>query len=67
MTLWLAWMQAVQTLRSACRRSRTYLWMVLALMGLCCRLDLSGVTSYVRVLSFRPEADFHLDSEERAA
>jgi hypothetical protein len=56
MTLWLAWMQAVLSLRPACRRSRTYLWMVLALVGLCCRLDLSGVTSYVRVLSFRPEA-----------
>jgi hypothetical protein len=29
--------------------------MVLALMGLCCRLDLAGVTSYVRVLGFRAE------------
>src|ERR1700726_4148050 len=56
MILWFAWMQAVLSLRPACLRSRTFLWMVLALMGLCCRLDLSGVTSYVRVLSFRPEA-----------
>jgi hypothetical protein len=30
--------------------------MVLVLMGLCCRLDLAGVTSYVRVLGLRPEA-----------
>ena len=30
--------------------------MVLALMGLCCRLDLAGVTSYVRVLGFLPKA-----------
>jgi hypothetical protein len=29
--------------------------MVLTLMGLCCRLDLAGVTSYVRVLGLRPE------------
>jgi hypothetical protein len=30
--------------------------MLLTLIGLCCRMDLAGVTSYVRVLSFRPEA-----------
>jgi hypothetical protein len=56
MMLWLAWIEAVQALRPACRRTRTFLWMVLALMGLCCRLDLAGVTSYVRVLGFRPQA-----------
>src|ERR1700679_3028332 len=56
MTLWIAWMQAVRYLRPACRRSHTFLWMVLVLMGLCCRLDLAGVTSYVRVLGLRPEA-----------
>ena len=56
MTLWIAWMQAVRYLRPACRRSHTFLWMVLVLMGLCCRLDLAGVTSYVRLLGLRPEA-----------
>ena len=30
--------------------------MVLTLMGLCCRLDLAGCTSYVRVLGLRPAA-----------
>ena len=30
--------------------------MVLTLMGICCRLDLAGVTSYVRILGLRPEA-----------
>jgi len=30
--------------------------MVLVLIGLCCRLDLAGVTSYVRVLGLRPQA-----------
>jgi hypothetical protein len=49
-------MQAVRSLRPACQRSRTFLWMVLTLIGLCCRLDLAGVTSYVRVLGLRPEA-----------
>jgi hypothetical protein len=56
MSLWIAWMHAVQSLRPACRRSRTFLWMVLTLMGLCCRFDLAGVTSYVRVLGLRPQA-----------
>ena len=56
MTLWITWLQAVRSLRPACRRSRTFLWMVLILMGLCCRLDLAGVTSFVRVMGLRPLA-----------
>src|SRR5664279_3521540 len=56
MTLWVPWMNAVRSLRPACQRSRTFLWMLLTLIGLCCRLDLAGVTSYVRVLGLRPEA-----------
>src|ERR1039458_9337086 len=56
MVLWFAWMQAVRSLRPACRRSRTFLWMALALAGLCCRSDRAGVTSYVRVLGFGPQA-----------
>ena len=56
MVLWFAWMQAVRSLRPACRRSSTFLWMVLTLMGLCCRSDQAGVTSYVRVLDFGGQA-----------
>ena len=56
MTLWVPWMNAVRSLRPACHRSRTFLWMVLILMGLCCRLDMAGVTSYVRILGLRPQA-----------
>ena len=56
MTLWVPWMNAVRSLRPACQRSRTFLWLLLTLIGLCCRLDLAGVTSYVRVLGLRPEA-----------
>jgi hypothetical protein len=50
MTLWMVWMEAVRALRPACSRTRTFLWMVLTLISLCCRADLAGVTSYVRVL-----------------
>ena len=56
MSLWISWLQAVHLLRPACSRSRTFLWMVLVLMGLCCRMDLAGVTSFVRVLGFRGKA-----------
>ena len=56
MVLWSAWYRAVQNLRPACHRTRTYLWLVLALMGMCCRMDLAGVTSFVRVLRLKPRA-----------
>jgi len=56
MNLWLAWYEAVRSLRPACSRARTFCWLVLALMGMCCRSDLAGVTSFVRVLDLRPAA-----------
>ena len=56
MTLWTQWLQAVRFLRPACHRSLTFVWMVLALIGLCCRSDNFGVTSFVRVLNFGGEA-----------
>jgi len=56
MSLWLPWLNAVQELRPACTRARTFLWMVLALVGLCSRVDNAGVTSFVRVLNFGPKA-----------
>lgn len=56
MNLWIQWLQAVRCLRPACKRSLTFVWMVLALMGLCCRSDNLGVTSFVRVLNLRGDA-----------
>ena len=56
MSLWNHWLKAVQELRPACSRSRTFLWMLLALAGLCSRCDNAGVTSFVRVLNFGPQA-----------
>ena len=56
MMLWTQWLQAVYALRPACRRARTFVWMVLVLMGLCCRADNAGVTSFVRVLNFGDQA-----------
>jgi hypothetical protein len=56
MKLWIQWLQAVRCLRPACHRSLTFLWMTLALIGLCCRSDNLGVTSFLRVLNLRGEA-----------
>ena len=56
MSLWNHWLKAVQELRPACSRSRTFLWMLLALAGLCSRFDNAGVTSFVRVLNFGSKA-----------
>ena len=56
MSLWSAWYRAVRNLRPACNRTRTFLWLVLALMGMSCRMDLAGVTSFVRVLGLKPRA-----------
>jgi len=56
MVLWLEWYRTVQALRPACRRTRTFLWLLVVLMGMCCRADLAGVTSFVRVLNLRPQA-----------
>lgn len=56
MKLWIQWLQAVRLLRPACKRSLTFVWMTLVLIGLCCRSDNLGVTSFVRVLNLRADA-----------
>ena len=50
MTLWLEWFRCILDLRPACSRARTFLWMSLALLGLCVRAELGGVTSFVRAV-----------------
>lgn len=56
MMLWKYWLQAALSLRPACSRARTFCWMLLILVGLCCRADNAGVTSFVRVLDFSGKA-----------
>jgi hypothetical protein len=48
--LWLAWLRVVQSLRPACTRTTTFLWLIVVLAALCLRPDLAGVTSLVRAL-----------------
>ena len=52
--LWKVWWESVCELRSACARTRTFLWMALCLAGMTTRKDLMGVTSIVRALGLVP-------------
>jgi hypothetical protein len=54
--LWFAWWSAVKELRGACSRESTFLWLTLSLLGFSCRPDNVGITSFVRVLQFTPQA-----------
>ena len=56
MRLWIEWFRCVRQLRPSCSRSRTFAWLALVLAGLCTRLDLAGVTSFVRILRLSPDA-----------
>ena len=53
MRLWARWIRAARKLRPACRRHRTFLWMLLVLAGLSTRPERAGITSLVRILDLR--------------
>ena len=53
MRLWLYWWSVVQQLRPTCSRFRTFLWMVICLMGMTVRCDIAGVTSIIRALGLK--------------
>lgn len=48
MQLWYHWFRAVELLKPACSRHRTFLWLVVVLAAMTTRKDLAGVTSFVR-------------------
>ena len=52
--LWDHWWKLVCELRSACARTRTFLWMAVCLAGMTTRKDMMGVTSIVRALGLKP-------------
>ncbi len=54
MTLWREWWRWARPLREACSRKRTFMWMLVVLMGFCVREELLGVTSLVRALGLEP-------------
>jgi hypothetical protein len=51
--LWNDWWKRVCELRSACARTRSFLWMCVCLAGFSTRKDLQGVTSIVRALGLQ--------------
>jgi len=55
MFLWLEWWRLACQLREACSRNRNFLWMMVALLGLTVRVELSGVTSIVRALGLQTQ------------
>lgn len=56
MQLWLEWWKVVKELRQACSRTKSFLWLVISLAGICTRCDLAGVSSIVRALGLKPES-----------
>lgn len=56
MQLWAQWWCCVQALRPACSRWKTFVAMVLVLVGFSIRSDLAGVTSVVRAIGLHPKA-----------
>lgn len=50
MRLWIEWWKVVVCLRAACSRTRSFMWLVVALAGFSVRSDFLGVTSIVRGL-----------------
>ena len=54
MSAWDVWCGAVEKLRPAFSRRRTFLWFLAATAAFAIREDLNGVTSFVRVLELDP-------------
>jgi len=54
MPLWLLWWSALQMVRPAFSRLRTFLWFATAVAGFSVRTELLGVTSIVRALKLKP-------------
>ena len=50
MELWIEWWKLVSQFRPAFSRTRTFIWLCVALASTCARNDLLGVTSLVRTM-----------------
>jgi hypothetical protein len=59
MPLWVLWWNALQLVRPAFSRLRTFLWFATAVAGFTVRTELLGVTSIVRALKLRAKCYEH--------
>jgi hypothetical protein len=57
MTLWMTWLGCVCQLKSATSHGRILLWRVVILIGFTLRIDLNGVSSFIRALNFEGRYD----------
>lgn len=46
--LWCEWFKAIEALRPACARTKSFLWLVVCSVAMSIRVDLAGVTSFIR-------------------
>lgn len=54
MKLWIQWYSCVQKFQLACSRSRTFMYLVLVLVGFSIRPECVGVTSFIRAIFLEP-------------
>jgi hypothetical protein len=54
LSLWTLWWNAIQPLRPAFSRLRSFLWFATIVAGITVRTELLGVTSIIRALNLRP-------------
>ncbi len=54
MNLWNQWYRCIRYFQPACSRSRTYMFLVLILVGFSIRSESAGVTSFIRVVCLEP-------------
>ena len=50
MELWTQWWSWIEPVRECCSRTRSFLWLMVAMAGISTRTDLMGVSSIVRAL-----------------
>ena len=53
MMLWWEWYRCARELRECCRHQRTFLWLLVVLIGLTIRTDIAGISSVVRTLGLK--------------
>ncbi len=50
MEIWMQWWSWAEKLRKSCSRERTFMWLLVALIGFSIRDDLLGVSSFIRCI-----------------
>ena len=51
--LWWEWYRCARELRECCRHQRTFLWLLVVLIGLTIRTDIAGISTVVRTLGLK--------------